>query len=100
MKIGVRLIINPALSRKLSGAVAKFSEEVIEVTRGVASRLTPRRSGAAAQAWTITGRGESSATENKKPYIERLEQGSSQQAPRGILKPTLQEIRKRRLSRK
>lgn len=100
MKIGVKFVINPALSRRLQDKVADFSEEVIEITRGVASRLTPRRSGAAAKAWTITGRGQSVATENKKPYIERLEQGSSQQAPRGILKPTLQEIRKRRLSRK
>jgi hypothetical protein len=100
MKIGVKVVLNPVLSRRLTNELGEFSEEVIAIARDVASKFTPRRSGAAARAWTVEGRGILSRTENKKPYIEKLEQGSSNQAPRGILKPTVQEIRRRRLSRK
>lgn len=100
MKIGVRAILSPRLSRRLQSALGDFSEEIVTTARDVASRNTPRRSGAAARAWTVELDGVKSRTENKKPYIEKLEQGSSRQAPRGILRPTLQEIRRRRLSRK
>lgn len=97
MRVRVEIDLDPALTRRLDRELGQFVEEVMAETQSVAKRFTPKRSGAAARAWSTQGSGKSTTVENRKPYIERLEAGSSSQAPRGILTPTLQEIRRRRI---
>jgi hypothetical protein len=100
MKFRADIIISPALNQQLrskTGALGQFVQEVMDQTKSVAAKNTPKQSGSASRAWQIQGRGIDTTVENNKPYIERLEAGSSRQAPRGILKPTLQEIRRRRI---
>jgi hypothetical protein len=77
----------------------QFVEDLMNQTSQAASKFTPKQSGAAARAWRVEGRGQAAEAVNRKPYINRLEAGSSGQAPKGILYPTLQEIRRRRTIR-
>ena len=97
MKFRAEVIVSPTLQKKLDRELGTFVEEVMAETRGAAGKYTPKQSGAAARAWETRGQGKNTTVENHKPYIERLEAGSSRQAPRGILSPTLQEIRRRRI---
>lgn len=97
MKVRVEVDLSPNLSRKYEERLGAFVESVMAETLQAASKFTPKRSGSAARAWETRGQGKNTTVENHKPYIERLEAGSSGQAPRGILSPTLQEIRRRRI---
>lgn len=66
------------------------------VQRTVVSK-TPKRSGNARRNWKKTSSDSTGfEVENRVPYIERLEQGSSKQAPRGFTKQTLKATSRRR----
>jgi len=60
-----------------------------------ARRKTPIQSGNARRGWKQTGRGKRTQVENRVPYIGRLDQGYSRQAPKGIVDPTINEVAKR-----
>jgi hypothetical protein len=96
MRIGTTVVIRPSFTRRTGARLDAFVEDLMNQTSAAASKFTPRRSGAAARAWRVEGRGQAAEAVNRKPYIDRLEAGSSSQAPKGILYPTLQEIRRRR----
>lgn len=96
MKIGASIVIRPSFRRRMDRKTAQVTERLIQQTSQIAAKFTPRDSGAAQRAWRVEGRGIQAQAVNRQPYIERLEAGSSKQAPRGILYPTLQEIRRRR----
>ena len=93
--------ISPGLKRKLGEELDDFTEELIATAKDIAVKETPRRSGRARRAWEITGRGRNAEAVNEVPYIQRLDQGWSKQAPRGILKPTMRKLRSqsRRITR-
>jgi hypothetical protein len=93
MKIGASVTVSPSLQRKLAGELGDYTQAIIEETRDVARKYTPKRSGSARKAWRVEGRGTQAVAVNDKPYIERLDAGSSRQAPQGIVKPTIREIR-------
>lgn len=97
MRLGVEVKLNSNFRRKRQEQLGDFVEGVIGQTRDVAAKYTPRRSGSAARAWRVEGQGVNAEAVNNKPYIKRLEAGSSDQAPQGITKPTLKEIRRRRI---
>jgi len=84
---------------KLTEALQKTVEATVENTAEVfevaAKRNTPIRSGNARRNWQRRSSDTGFAVENRVPYIERLEQGSSKQAPRGIVRPTLRETRRK-----
>jgi hypothetical protein len=63
--------------------------------RDIAAKRTPKRTGAASRAWKEQGTGADTVVSNDKPYIQRLDDGYSKQAPGGILKPTIKEIRRK-----
>ena len=54
---------------------------------------TPIKTGRARKAWRTEKSKEGFTTENRVPYIERLEAGASKQAPRGIIGPTLTQVK-------
>lgn len=56
---------------------------------------TPIKTGNARKNWASKKDKTGFDVENRVPYIERLEGGSSKQAPRGIIGPTLKDINRR-----
>jgi len=83
------------LTEALQKAVEATVSSTAKVFQVAAKKNTPIRSGNARRNWNKKTRQEGFAVENRVPYIERLEQGSSKQAPRGIVRPTLRETRRK-----
>lgn len=83
------------LTEALQKAVEATVSSTAEVFEVAAKRNTPIRSGNARRSWQRRSNDTGFAVENRVPYIERLEQGSSKQAPRGIVRPTLRETRRK-----
>ena len=72
--------------------IDRVSDDVLVVARS----KTPIRLGKARAGWRKIRKGRDVSIQNRVAYIDLLEAGSSKQAPRGILKPTISEITKRR----
>ena len=85
--------------KELSGALVKETEALLNSTAAIyaeeARKNTPKRSGNARRNWSKTINKHGFEVENRVPYIERLEAGSSKQAPRGIIRPTLRGANRR-----
>lgn len=79
------------IDRIVEKQVAELSEEL----KSTARAKTPIRTGNARRNWKDKQDKRGFTVENRVPYIERLEAGSSKQAPRGIVGPTLTEIKRR-----
>ncbi len=99
--IQAEIKISPSFNRKVEGELDQFTEDVIREAKDIAVGSTPIRSGRARRAWRIEGRGRTTTAINQVPYIERLEDGYSKQARRGIIGPTLRKLRNqvRRITR-
>jgi hypothetical protein len=74
---------------ELADFIAGLAEEVYQDAKA----NTPVRSGNARRSWTKTVSKVGAVIDNKVPYIERLEAGASRQAPKGILGPTLTQVK-------
>ena len=70
----------------------RVSADVLTVARA----NTPIRLGKARAGWKRRKTRDGFTVSNRVVYIDKLEQGSSKQAPRGILKPTVEEITRRK----
>lgn len=81
------------VSKELEAALTKAVKEVSESVYTAARANTPVKTGNARKNWTKTVKDKNFAVENRVPYIERLEAGSSKQAPRGIIMPTLTQVK-------
>jgi hypothetical protein len=79
------------LDRSLKQTLAELADEVLVDARA----NTPIKSGNARRNWTKKVTENNFEVENKVPYIERLEAGASRQAPKGIIGPTLAQIKGR-----
>lgn len=79
------------LSRTLSTTVKQLADEVLVDARA----NTPIRSGNARRNWRKSVTDDNFEVINRVPYIERLEAGASKQAPKGIIGPTLSQIKGR-----
>ena len=77
------------LDRSLKQTLAEVADEVLVDARA----NTPIKSGNARRNWTKKVSNDNFEVENKVPYIERLEAGASRQAPKGIIGPTLAQIK-------
>jgi hypothetical protein len=84
-----------AVLRNVDRIVEKQVAELSEELKTTARAKTPIRTGNARRNWQDKKSKTGFTVENKVPYIERLDQGSSKQAPRGIVGPTLTEIKRR-----
>ena len=60
-----------------------------------AQKATPIKSGRARRAWNKDVQRQGFTVDNNVPYIGRLEEGYSKQAPRGITGPTLRRANRR-----
>jgi HK97 gp10 family phage protein len=81
--------IRRELSKTLEETIKKIADEVLVDARS----NTPIKSGNARRNWNKKVTKENFEVSNKVPYIERLEAGASKQAPRGIIGPTLEQIK-------
>ena len=79
------------LDRSLKQTLAELADEVLVDARA----NTPIKSGNARRNWTKKVMDNNFEVENRVPYIERLEAGASRQAPKGIIGPTLAQIKGR-----
>lgn len=81
--------IAQSMRKELDSLVTQVGNEVLTI----AKKETPVKSGNARSHWTKQDQASSFTVENRVPYIERLEAGSSRQAPRGMVMPTLTQIK-------
>ena len=81
--------IGRELDRALADAIDEIADEVFVDIRA----NTPIKTGNARRNWTKKVTKDNFVVENRVPYIERLEAGASRQAPKGIIGPTLEQIK-------
>jgi hypothetical protein len=86
--------------KELRGEVQKSLNQMANDIYLALIRNTPKRSGAASRGWTKPGtisRDNYSAviTTNRVPYVERLNEGWSKQAPAGYIEQTTNQIMRR-----
>lgn len=55
-------------------------------------RRTPVDTGTARDGWVLAQEGSVATINNDVPYIDELEEGSSKQAPNGMVRITLEEV--------
>ena len=91
MKVSVLGISD--ISRQLKQEVTTAIQKAADQVQTTAKSNTPIRSGNARRNWTKKVSETSFNVENRVPYIERLEAGASRQAPRGIVSPTLNQLK-------
>lgn len=93
--MGIRVTGISATQSTLSNQFRKFMEQVAQVVKEEAVNNTPIKSGYARSQWQKNVGNDSFSVENRVPYIERLEKGSSKQAPNGISMPTIRNVQRR-----
>ena len=84
-------------SRKV---ITELSNDVDQMVRQVSTdlfntikQITPVRSGRAKRGWRLRKeRKYSYEVSNRVPYIDRLDEGYSKQAPRGMTRPATREV--------
>lgn len=81
--------VNRSLKRTLEDTVKEVTRETYKAARN----STPVRTGNAKSKWQQRPR--QGIVENRVPYIERLEAGASKQAPKGIIGPTLTQVKRK-----
>ena len=91
LKIGLIGVesIKKDLEKSLSDTIKKVADEVFVSARA----NTPIKTGNARSKWTKKVQSENFQVENRVPYIQRLEAGASKQAPKGIIGPTLSQVK-------
>lgn len=82
-----------AIGQHLEHAVSETVEQLSQRILDLARANTPIRSGNARSKWTKLATKDNFEVANRVPYIERLEAGASRQAPRGIIGPTLTQVK-------
>ena len=68
-------------------------QEVADTVEVTAKSNTPVKTGYTKTKWTKKTTKKDFEVANRVPWIERLEAGASKQAPRGIIGPTLTQIK-------
>lgn len=81
------------IGRAIRQEVSQALRSGAQVVNDAARSNTPIRTGNARRNWRKQVSDDSFTVENRVPYIERLEAGASKQAPRGIVRPTLTQIK-------
>jgi len=79
--------------KKLKKELAITIKQLADEVKLDAESNTPVKSGYARSQWKKKVTQENFVVNNRVPYIERLEAGASRQAPRGIIGPTLEQIK-------
>jgi HK97 gp10 family phage protein len=82
-----------SLTQSLKSSVEKAVKDLSEQVHSKARSNTPVKSGNARSNWQKKLSPNNFSIINQVPYIERLEAGASKQAPKGIIGPTLSQIK-------
>lgn len=87
-----------ALLKGIDQEIDRMVQETADAYESTARAKTPIKTGNARRNWRQPKRANKRGfdVENRVPYIERLEEGSSRQAPRGIIGPTLDTVKRRK----
>ena len=81
-----------SLRRDRDSLLATFAEDVFKI----AKRNTPIDKGRARRGWRKSKVLKGFSVINRVPYIGALEKGKSSQAPKGIVGPTVKQVKLRR----
>lgn len=81
------------IKRELDDSLKKVVKNLAEEVYVDAKSNTPVKSGNARRNWQKKVDNNGFVVENRVPYIERLEAGASKQAPKGIIGPTLSQVK-------
>jgi len=84
------------LMQDLKSQSKKLLEKISTDVLVTVKKYTPIKLGTARQGWRMMRSSKGNSIINRVPYIGRLEEGSSTQAPNGMIEPTIKEISKRR----
>jgi hypothetical protein len=85
-----------AVSRSLNTTLEKEIQRLAQAVESAARENTPRKTGFTRTKWSKQVSKQDFVVENKVPWIEKLEAGASRQAPKGIIGPTLSQIKGKR----
>ena len=90
------------LKKSIDQAVRLIATDLHKALRNrLGPKITPVRSGRARDSWRLRKKSKSNfEVRSNIPYMERLEQGYSKQAPRGMTRPALREVITRNRSRR
>jgi hypothetical protein len=91
--MGIKVTGVGSTQSTLSNQFRKLIEGIAQSVREEAVNNTPKKSGYARSQWTKETSDTGFKVENRVPYIERLEKGSSKQAPNGISMPTIRNVK-------
>lgn len=81
------------IRRDINLSLKDMIQRVSVETEIAARENTPKKTGRARNSWRRQTTKDDFRVENTVPYIERLEAGASRQAPRGIIGPTLTQVK-------
>lgn len=93
MKISIT--ISPQAERVISGLKRDLAKQVRSISNDLFKSLkkfTPVRSGRAKNAWRKRDGNLKFTIRNNVPYIGRLDDGYSNQSPKGITRPAVREV--------
>lgn len=82
-----------AAIRGVKGDLTKIVQRLADEVYTDARKNTPVKTGKARSGWKKQMTKTGAVIDNKVPYIERLEAGASRQAPKGIIGPTLSQVK-------
>ena len=92
--VSVKVTGGKGFAAKANNNLANLIKKIADETHMAASNNTPVKTGYARSQWKKKVTSENFEVSNKVPYIQRLEAGASKiQAPRGIIGPTLEQIK-------
>lgn len=83
------------IERELEGTLAQTLKAVSETVYTEAQSATPVDTGYTRRQWRKSTSKDNFTVQNTVPWINQLERGSSRQAPRGIIGPTLKNSRRK-----
>ena len=81
-----------SVEKSIKGVSTKLTNALLKEVR----KNTPIRQGRARKGWRVERQGTNTKVVTRVPYIGTLERGRSKQAPQGILRPTVRNIKNRR----
>ena len=87
------LIGADVIEKHLEDTLQMTIKEVADLTEKTAKSKTPVRTGYTRSKWEKKIKKTDFEVSNKVPWIGRLEAGASKQAPKGIIGPTLKEVK-------
>ena len=95
-------MVTDQIAKAVSDAVRQVSQELLATLKNQRGKVfTPVKSGRARDSWRLKRKNDLHfRISNKTPYINRLDEGYSKQAPNGIVRPAVQEVANKTIRRR